>query len=151
MSPQGFFNWITFNSLLLFVVVEAVILWRKPSWWLPLFTLFLGIVVGWFDAKSSEVSFSVLLLLTLGLFAGFQQPKRAWLWALFLGAGVPAFAFLTFTLKVATPTPVELATSFLSLVFAFIGAYAGVVLRRFAPPTAASAASTDAFGKRING
>ncbi len=133
MSPQGFFNWITFNSLVLYVLVAAVVLWRKPGWWLFLLTLFLGYVVGWWDVRVTEVSVTVLLLITLGLFAGFQQPNRAWLSALLLGIWVPLFALLGATLKVTNPTSVELVTSVLALVFAFIGAYAGVLLRRFAP------------------
>ncbi len=133
MTNQGFFNFAIFNSLMLFVLLTAIILWRKPSFWLHLFTLFLGFVVGWFDVKATEVSPIVLILLTFGFFAGFAQPKRAWLFALFLGIWIPAFAFAASNLRLTNPTPTELVTSFLALVFSFAGAYAGAIVRRFAP------------------
>ncbi len=133
MSNQGFFNWVVFNSLLLFVLLAVIALWRRPSWWLPLLTLLLGIIVGWFDVKATEVSISVLMLLAFGIFAGFAAPRSAWLSALFLGIWVPVFALVAANLHLTNPTTVELVTSFLSLLFAFAGAYAGVVIRHFAP------------------
>ena len=133
MTNQGFFNFLIFNSLLLFVFLSAIVLWRRPSLWLHLFTLFLGFVVGWFDVKATEVSPTVLILLTFGFFAGFAQPRRAWLWAIFLGLWIPAFAFAASGLHLSNPTQTELVTSFLALGFSFVGAYAGVVVRRFAP------------------
>ena len=133
MTNQGFFNFVIFNSLILFVFLTAIVLWRRPGLWLHLFTLFLGFVVGWFDVKATEVSPIALILLTFGFFAGFAQPRRAWLWACFLGLWIPAFAFAAANLHVSNPTQTELITSFLALVFSFVGAYAGVVVRRFAP------------------
>jgi hypothetical protein len=133
MTNQGFFNFAIFNSLMLFVLLAAIVLWRKPSLWLYLFTLFLGFVVGWFDVKATEVSPIVLILLTFGFFAGFAQPKRAWLSALFLGIWIPAFAFAASNLRLTNPTQTELITSFLALVFSFVGAHAGAIVRRFAP------------------
>ncbi len=132
MSNQGFFNFVIFNSLMLFVALTAVVLWRKPSLWMHLFTLFLGFVVGWFDMKATEVSPIALLLLTLGFFAGFAKPKRAWLWGFFLGIWVPLFGYVNANLRLTNPTATELATSFLALVFPLAGAYAGVLVRRFA-------------------
>ncbi len=137
MSGQGYFNFVLFNSLLVFVLLTAIILWRKPSAWLHLFSLFLGIVVGWWDLRVTEVSFSVLMLVTLGMFAGFQQPKRFWLWAIYLGMWVPILSFLAANLHITNPTPVELATSFLAVLFALAGALAGALLKRFAVPTIA--------------
>ena len=133
MTNQGLFNFVIFNSSMLFVFLAAIILWRRPGLWLHLFTLFLGFVVGWFDVKATEVSPIAFILLTFGFFAGFAQPKRAWLWALFLGLWIPAVAFAASSLHLSNPTQTELVTSFLAVVFAFAGACAGVVVRRFAP------------------
>ncbi len=132
MSPQGFFHFVVFNSLLLLLPLCAFILWRKPGLWLHLFTLYLGIVVGWLDSRATEVSASVLMLLTFGFFAGFARPRLAWLWALLLGIWVPVFAVAASSLRVTNPTSSELVTSFLALLIALTGAYAGVVIRRMA-------------------
>ncbi len=134
MSGQGYLNFVLFNSLLVFVLLTAIILWRKPSAWLHLFSLFLGIVVGWWDLRVTEVSFSVLMLVTLGMFAGFQQPKRFWLRGLYLGMWVPILSFVAANLRVTNPTSVELVTSLLALLFALVGAGIGALLKRFAPP-----------------
>lgn len=133
MTAQGMFNWILFNTLVLYLPIAAIIVWRKPTVWLQLLTLFLGIIVGWLDMKSTEPSVTALFLVTLGFFCGFAQPKRAWLTGLLLGIGVPIFVFLAVTLKLNTLTPVEQVTSLLTLLFSFGGAYAGVLVRRFAP------------------
>ncbi len=130
MSPQNFLNYIIFNSLLLFMVVAAIALWLKPRWWLPLFTLFLGFIVGWLDLSSSEVSSSVLMLLMFSFFAGFAQPRRAWLSALLLGIWVPVFGLLAANLHVTHPTGTQMIASLLPLVFTFAGAYAGFAARR---------------------
>lgn len=129
MTNQGIFNWILFNALILYLPIAAVILWQRPKTWLLLLTIFLGIVIGWLDMKTTEASVSALLLLTLGFFCGFAQPKRAWLSALALGAGVPLFAWLATFLQLNLLTSVEQVTSLLALVFSFGGAYAGVLVR----------------------
>ncbi len=130
MSPQNLLNYIIFNSLLLFMVAAAIALWLKPRLWLPLFTLFLGFIVGWLDLSSSEVSSSVLMLLMFSFFAGFAQPRRAWLSALLLGIWVPIFGLLAANLHVTHLTSAEMIASLLPLVFTFAGAYAGFVARR---------------------
>ncbi len=130
MSPQGFFNFLIFNSLLLLLPLCAIVLWRKPGLWLHLFTLFLGIVVGWLDSRATEVSATVLLLLTFGFFVGFARPRLAWLSALLLGIWVPVFACVAYSLHVSNLTPTELVTSFLALLFALAGVCSGVVVRR---------------------
>ncbi len=132
MTPAGFLNYIIFNSLLVFVFASAVIMWLRPRWWLLLFTLFLGFVVGWLDLRITEVSASVLMLLTFGFFSGFAQPKRWWLWTLALGLWVPAFAFIASNVGATHPTPTELITSSLALVFPLVGSLAGALVRRLA-------------------
>jgi hypothetical protein len=133
MAPQNFFNFVLFNSLLLYLPLTALVLWRKPGWWLPLQTCFLGIVIGWWDLRITEVSVSAFLLLMLSVFAGYAQPKRAWLFALVLGMWIPVFALVSKTLKITSPTPTELITSLLVFVFTLAGAYGGALVRRFAP------------------
>ena len=134
MPPQNFFNFILFNALLLYLPLSAIVLWRKPGGWLLLQSIFLGVVIGWWDMRITEVSISVLLLLMLSFLAGYAQPKRAWLFAVALGMGIPVFAVVGKALSITAPTPTELITSLLALVFTFAGAYGGALVRRFAPP-----------------
>ena len=134
MPPQNVFNFVLFNSLLLYLPFAALMLWRKPSLWLPLWTLFLGIILGWWDMHSTEVSASVLMLLTFSFFAGYAQPKRAWLSALLLGMWIPIFGGVGRALQLIQTTPTEMLTSLLAFAFTFSGAYGGALVRRFSPP-----------------
>ncbi len=132
MSSQTLFTVIAFNSLVLFLPLAAILLWLRPTLWMHLFTLFLGIVVGLIDLRNSEPQFAALLLLVFGLFAGFAQPRRAWLWALLLGLWVPILALVTYTLHLSNATSTEAVSSIIALIPAFVGAYAGVIVKRFA-------------------
>ena len=136
MSNQGFFNFVMFNGLLLFLPLAALALWLKPRLWLSLLTFFLGVIVGWLDFKSTEVSLAVLLLLTFGFFTGYAHPRRALLSALLLGMWVPILGFVGRQLGLNQATPIELVTSLLALVFSFAGAFTGLLVRRFAAPEA---------------
>ncbi len=130
MPIQTLFAVIAFNSLVLFIPIAAVLLWRWPRMWMHLFTLFLGIVVGLVDLRSSEPQFAALLLLVFGLFAGFAQPRRAWLWALLLGIWVPILGILSYMLHLSAGTNTEAFTSTIALIPAFVGAYAGAIIKR---------------------
>jgi hypothetical protein len=130
VTPQGMFNWILFNSLVLYLPLAAFLVWRKPKLWVQLLAFYLGIIIGWWDMQSTEASVAALLLVTFGFFCGFVQPKRAWLNAILLGIGIPVFAQLTAFFHLNPLTVVEQVTSLLALVFAFGGAYAGFFVRR---------------------
>lgn len=133
MSNQTLFTVTIFYSLVLFLPVAAVILWRKPTLWIYLLTAFIGFIIGWWDLRITEVSAPVLLLLTFGFFFGFAHPRRAWLGAILLGMWIPILAIIAASLNVVQPEqPLSLA-SLLVFVFPLVGAYAGVLLSRVAP------------------
>ena len=130
MSPQLLFTVVTFNLMLLFAPVAALILFKWPRLWQLLLALHLGLLVALLDFRSDEPAFSALLLITFGLFLGFAQPKGAWRWACLLGIWIPALALFAFATKLTAVTPVEAVSSFLAVGFAFIGVYAGVLVKR---------------------
>lgn len=133
MSIQTWFTVIAFNALVLALPVAAIILWRKPELWLHLWTLFVGVLVGLMDApgRATEVQLTVLLLLAFGFFAGFNQPRHAWRWGLLLGVWVPIFAFIAMGVGITQFRAEQQFGSLIALIPAFLGTYAGVVVKRF--------------------
>lgn len=135
MSIQTWFTVIAFNALVLALPIGAITLWRKPELWLHLWTLFIGVVVGLMDVKATEVQLTVLLLLAFGFFAGFNQPRRAWRWAMLLSVWVPIFGFVALGVGLTQFRAQEQFGSFIALVPAFLGTYAGVIVRQLARKT----------------
>ena len=119
---------IVFNSLVLFLPVAAILLWLKPSLWLPLLTTFLGVLIGLSDLKS-DVQLTFLLLLVFGVFAGYAKPKNAWVWALLLGIWVPLAEFTALAIGLSLSYRPDILASCIALVPAFIGVYGGVFVQ----------------------
>ncbi len=93
-------------------------------------TLAVGAVSGVGDARFAEVRVPALIF-CVGWLLGAAQPQGAWRRALVLGLSLP----LAHAVSRATGSPLPyptpgLATSFLALVPAFAGTYAGVASRR---------------------
>ncbi len=92
----------------------------------------LGLLMVWFDLHTDDTGIVAGLLFIFGGLLGMGRPYGAWRWALALGLCVPAGEFLTLALGL-THQPLSQATgSLLALIFAFVGVYAGVLLRRAA-------------------
>lgn len=126
MSAQLLFTIIVFNSLVLFLPIAAILLWRKPDMWLPLFTILLGVLIGWMKLYSTEPQLPTLLLLVFGFFAGYAKPQNAWVWALLLGIWVPLAEFTALAIGLKLTYRPDILASCVALIPAFIGAYAGV-------------------------
>jgi hypothetical protein len=129
MSAQTLFTIIVFNSLVLFLPVAAILLWRKPDLWLPLLTGFLGVLIGWMELYSKELQLPFLLLLAFGFFAGYARPSYAWIWALLLGIWVPLAEFTALAIGLKLSYRPDILASCIALIPAFIGAYAGVAVQ----------------------
>lgn len=99
----------------------------------------LGLVVGWFDVRTTEVWTTILLLLGAGFALGALRPEGAWRWALLLVAGIPIVAAIAIATGAQTAEPAQLDPRIvlISLVFALLGCYAGVFVRRAARALAA--------------
>ncbi len=137
MSTQLLFTVIVFNSLVLFLPIAAILLWRKPDLWLPLLTAFLGVLVGLSDLRS-DVQLTALLLLVFGFFAGYAKPQYAWVWALLLGIWVPLAEFTALAIGMKLSYRPDILASAIALVPAFIGAYGGVFVQWAAARTQSS-------------
>lgn len=130
MLNDKIFTVIIFYSLVLFVPVSALLLLARPKLWHYLLAIFLGMIVGWLDLRSDEVSATILLLLVFGMFLGFAQPRHAWRWALLLAMWVPLGGFFSSALgltNLPAASPNWLA-SLVAFIPAFIGAYGGALV-----------------------
>jgi hypothetical protein len=92
--------------------------------------LILGTFIGWVDLHAVEVQWSVLFLFLFGAALGIASPSLPWLSGLLLGLSVPA-AHLIAPVFHAHPIipPHRFGGAFLALIPAFMGAYAGALLR----------------------
>ncbi len=92
----------------------------------------LALGIGWVDLHTTEVTVTVVGLLTAGLLLGLLRPARPWRWAVLLAAGLPAVAILGRLLRVRTAEPIHLdpRVVLVALVFASIGCYGGAAIRR---------------------
>jgi len=133
MSNQTLFTVITFNLLVLFVPVVMFLLYKRPQLWLYLLTLFLGVFVGLTDLRTDDPQLPALLLIVFGLFAGFAQPRRAWQWALILAVWIPFFGAATRVAGLNPASWADVLFSFIALIPALAGAYAGALVKRFSP------------------
>lgn len=103
-----------------------------------------GIFVGYVDIHSSEVFIPVLLILGFAFIFGYLLPGIAWRLALLIGIGVPLVGLAAYYLGYETKYVEELKrlqenyvynikdvlTSVLAFIPAFIGVYAGVILKK---------------------
>jgi hypothetical protein len=133
MPPQTLFTMITFYSMVLFVPLAAFLLVARPRLWHLLLALYLGLIVGLTDLRTDDPQLPILLLITFGLFLGFAQPKAAWRWALVLGLWIPVLGVIARAAGVTNAQFSDVLFSLVVLVPAVIGAYAGVLVRRFTP------------------
>lgn len=94
--------------------------------------IILGIIIGWIDLQVTEVSVTILTLLAVGLLLGLLQPKSAWRWALLISAGIPIMEMIAINFRLQTAEPVQLNpfVILIVLLFALIGTYVGVFIRR---------------------
>ena len=130
MHHQVWFTVLWFNSLVLFLPISMLLLYKWPNLWHLLLSLFLGILTGIFDLRTDEIQFPALLLLVFGFFLGFSQPKSAWRQALMLGIWVPTFEMARIVMEGSMDKFIsEGIGSLLALVFAFAGSYAGTLLQ----------------------
>jgi len=107
---------------------------NKLGWFSLVIALFGSAFAGWVDFNNDEPQAAVLVILAFTLLLGMLFPKRAWLWAIIVGLGVPAVYLVLHALgyqSVGQPSPGWYA-SLLALIPAFIGAYTGAVGRLIA-------------------
>ena len=132
MSQSILFTVMWFHGLVLYAVLSAIMLYRRPTAWQHLFCIFLGLLTGLTDLGSDELQLTVLLLLVFGFFMGYLQPLRAWRWGLLLAVWVPALQ-LASILITADSARLDGVGSLLAFAPALLGSYLGVFLRGMVP------------------
>jgi len=103
----------------------------KNKNWTIVGALVFGLLIGWRDFNSEEVQFSALMILAFTFGFSVANPQKAWLIALLIGGGIPVVSYLARALGY-TPlfeTTPWYAGIILPMIFAFIGAFAGVFFR----------------------
>ncbi|MGA9365716.1 MAG: hypothetical protein WBW16_15245 [Bacteroidota bacterium] len=95
-------------------------------WTLFIIAVGLGVLIGWIDSRPTwdDTGITVAMVLGVTSILGFAMPSRAWVWALAVGVFVPLWNIVLNNSYAAV----------FALVVAFIGAYAGAVLRRLLLP-----------------
>ena len=90
-----------------------------------------GIVIGWFDLHTTEVTVTIVSLLIAGIILGLLQPNRAWRWSVLIVLGLPAMVIYVHLIGLQTtePSRIDIRIIFVSLMFALFGPYIGVLLR----------------------
>ncbi|HMK38718.1 MAG TPA: hypothetical protein VK569_05205 [Bacteroidota bacterium] len=136
MHTHLWFTIISFHVAAAYIPLSALLLYRRPSLWPYLASLFNGVLVGYIDIGASEVQVTALLLLAFAFFSGFASPRAAWRWGLMTGIWVPAFHIGGMWIQSTPPIPrPEAWGSLLALAFAFAGAYGGRFIRSAAAGT----------------
>ncbi len=110
----------------------------RSSWTSPLglfcsaLALALGLVIGFIDLHTTEVTVTILSLLLAGFFLGLLLPTAAWRWPVLIVVGLPVTAAIARLTGAETAEPVQFdfRITLVSLAFAFIGSYTGVLIRR---------------------
>lgn len=102
---------------------------------LPILALAGGIFIGYVDSHSDTPAITLLLLAVLTFVLGSLGPRRAWVWAILAGVGVPALDFALPRMGLAPwdtaspPTiPSCLGIAAVAMAGCFAGAYAGALL-----------------------
>lgn len=107
---------------------------RYLDWLCLVFSLAGGALAGWVDFNNDEPQAAVLVILVVTFLLGLTRPPKAWLWAVIVALCLPGVYFIARALgyqPVSLPNPGWYA-SLLALIPAFIGAYAGVLIRAVA-------------------
>ena len=92
----------------------------------------LGAFAGYTDLHNDEVQAAVLVLLVATFLPALVHPKGGWIIALLAGSCVPIAHLWARATGFALPYPSALPGTLLAFVPAFLGAYAGVLVRKTA-------------------
>lgn len=104
---------------------------RYLSWVCAAIALAGGIFTWWVDSRNDEPQAAVLVILVVTFALGLILPNKAWLWAAIVGFCLPGGYLLARTLGYLPENPLIPGwyASALVLIPAFIGAYAGALVR----------------------
>jgi hypothetical protein len=131
MRTAALYTMTSFYALVFFFFVSVVLMYFTPKRWHSLLTVFLGLVTAFIDVQSSEVSFSILLLLAFSFFLGFTKPAIPLRTALLFAVWLPLAAFMHLALLGSNSAFLaEGVGSFIAFIPALGGSYLGAFIRR---------------------
>jgi hypothetical protein len=105
--------------------------WQFDVLWIALAAIG-AFLAGAVDFNNNEPQAAVIVIVICAGLLGFIQPKKAWLWAIISGLGIPAVYLIATALgyhSKGVPEPGWYA-SLIALIPAFISAYGGVLARK---------------------
>ena len=107
--------------------------------------LALGVVAGVVDLFARSPQIAPIVIVVFSFLLSLTYPRKAWLWALLVGMGVPLTNMLALELGYGyLRRPENIYLTYLALVPAFIGAYSAAMLRRHAARQELKQKQTDA-------
>lgn len=89
-------------------------------------------IAGAVDFNNNEPQAALIVIVIFAGLLGFIQPRKAWLWAIIIGLGIPVVYLIATALgyhSKGAPEPGWYA-SLIALIPAFISAYCGVLVRK---------------------
>jgi hypothetical protein len=139
MRTGALYIMTSFYSLVFFFVISVGLMYLSPKRWHGLLTVFLGLITAFIDVQSSEVSFSILLLLAFGFFLGFAKSTMPLKTGFLLAAWLPlvTFAHLAVFGKDSAYLS-EGVGSFIAFIPAIGGSYLGAFIRKYSEDSSQS-------------
>ena len=108
-------------------------LWRSPfDITCTIIAIVFGLIIGWLDLHTTEVTITIISLLMAGFLLGLLQPNAAWRWAILIVLSLPAmviFAQLT-DMQTAEPARLDFRIIIVTSIITFIGTYTGFFIRK---------------------
>jgi hypothetical protein len=103
--------------------------------WLTALAIVLGLIAAYAALHGAGDLLVYVLLFMFGGLLGYIAPESPWRWGLVLGIWVPIGEIVyAMSLPSGAPPAAQLLQPLLALVPAFLGAYAGMLLRRWLLP-----------------
>ncbi len=96
-----------------------------------LLTVAFGIIISYIDLHNDDVQPAVMLLLIFSFILGYKDPPRAWLYSILLALSIISGYLFSKQIGMVPkgPPPDNILWTFLALIPAFAGGYAGVLMK----------------------
>ena len=107
--------------------------WRSPYDIICTFiAIIFGLIIGWLDLHTTEVTVTIVSLFIAGSFLGILQPTAAWRWAILIVFCLPAMVLYAqlIDMQTAEPTQLDVRIIIVTLIITLFGSYIGVFIRK---------------------
>ena len=133
MRTAALFTMTSFYALVFFFVLSVILIYLSPKRWHGLLTVFLGLLTACIDVQSSEVSFTILLVISFGFFLGFTKPSTPLRTGFLLTVWLPLAAFVHLVAQGnESAFLTEGVGTFIAFIPAIGGSYLGALIRNHA-------------------